>query len=205
LLRFRSTTTPHFNFKCFVITKTSFRRSFGEKLYISSFGSLRTLTSSASSSQRLLSGGHLAEKLYINSFGPSLALTTSSRKDICNRASFIWTGFAIATFHLEVKTQQDLLVKAQLFFRSSISSVCFVRLSDICPSREISFRRFNFNCDLTNRVSHGDLLSKIQLVFWSSFSTVTFHMYSSVPKIGFIRTFRNNVLFSQSIRPCLFL
>ena len=63
LLRFRSTTTPHFNFKCFVITKTSFRRSFGEKLYISSFGSvlrpLRTLTSSASSLQRLLSGGHL--------------------------------------------------------------------------------------------------------------------------------------------------
>ena len=68
---FSSMITSHFDFKWF-ITKTSFRRSSDEKLYISSFGT-------------------------------SLASTTSSRKDICHRASFIWTGFAIMTFHSEVR------------------------------------------------------------------------------------------------------
>ena len=108
---FSSPITSHFDFKCFV-TKTSFRRSSGEKLCISSFGS-------------------------------SLALPTSSRKDICNSASLIWTGFLIVTFHSEVGRKQDLLYRSRLnwssgraFVKSSwepsngktIKSVCLVRL-----------------------------------------------------------------------------
>jgi hypothetical protein len=62
---FTKTNTSHFNFKCFVIIKTSLRRSFDNQLYIISFSS-------------------------------SLTLNFKS-KNACNRACFIWTGFAIAT------------------------------------------------------------------------------------------------------------
>jgi hypothetical protein len=58
---------------------------------------LRTLTSSASSLQRLLSGGHLVRSCTLTA-SVLLWLWTSSRKNICNQAYFIWTGFTIVIF-----------------------------------------------------------------------------------------------------------
>jgi hypothetical protein len=97
---FMKTTTTHFDFnKCFVIIKTSLRRSFDDQLYIISFGSSTTTSHFdfkcfiiIKTSPRRLFG----DRLYIISFSSSLALNFKS-KNICDHAYFIWTGFAIVT------------------------------------------------------------------------------------------------------------
>ena len=104
----------------FVIIKTSLRRSLDDQLYISSFGSvlwpLRTLTSSASSLQRLLSGGHLATGCTLSASVLLWLWTLSQRTFAIVPISF---GQALQSWllHLEVGTRLKQHIPSRDFFQ----------------------------------------------------------------------------------------
>jgi hypothetical protein len=84
------------NFKCFVITKTSFRGSFGEKLYCTLAASIPTPHFNIKCfviTKTFLRRSLFGEKLYITSFSSSLvALNFKSKEHFFRSGLFHWDG-----------------------------------------------------------------------------------------------------------------